>query len=149
MPRIGWRIPAVILMCGCLISLLSFGPRATLGYFGRAAVVLAFISFPVTPLSCILFGASMGLLWLSTVPPTNGIVAVIFGTRWLGLLTGFAFFSHQVGSFLGVWLGGIVFERTGAYDAVWWLSVLFGVLSAIINLPIVEKPVQRLSPAAA
>jgi len=118
-------------------------------YFGRAAAVLAFISFPVTPQSCILFGASMGLLWLSTVPPTNGIVAVVFGTRWLGMLTGFAFFSHQVGSFLGVWLGGVVFERTGAYDAVWWLAVLFGVLSALINLPIIEKPVQRFAPAAA
>jgi predicted MFS family arabinose efflux permease len=111
--------------------------------------VLAFILFPVTPLSCLLFGASMGLLWLSTVPPTNGIVAVIFGTRWLGMLTGFAFFSHQVGSFLGVWLGGVAFERTGNYDAVWWLAVLFGMLSAVINLPIVEQPVRRLAPATA
>ena len=118
-------------------------------YFARALAVLAFISFPVTPVTCILFGASMGLLWLSTVPPTNGIVAVIFGTRWLAMLTGFAFFSHQVGGFLGVWLGGLVFERTGSYDALWWLSILFGVLSAIINLPIVEKPVARLTPAAA
>ena len=118
-------------------------------YFARAAAVLAFISFPVTPVTCVLFGASMGLLWLSTVPPTNGIVAVIFGTRWLAMLTGFAFFSHQVGGFLGVWLGGIAFERTGSYDLVWWLSILFGVLSAVINLPIVEKPVQRLAPARA
>jgi len=118
-------------------------------YFGRAAAVLAFISLPVTPLSCLLFGASMGLLWLSTVPPTNGIVAVIFGTRWLGMLTGFAFFSLQVGSFLGVWLGGVAFERTGNYDAVWWLAVLFGMLSAAINLPIVEQPVRRLAPATA
>jgi predicted MFS family arabinose efflux permease len=91
----------------------------------------------------------MGLLWLSTVPPTNGIVALIFGTRWLGMLTGFAFLSHQVGSFLGVWLGGVAFERTGNYDAVWWLSVLFGGLSAVINLPIVAQPVQRLAPATA
>jgi MFS family permease len=118
-------------------------------YFARAAAVLAFISFPVTPVTSILFGASIGLLWLSTVPPTNGIVAVMFGTRWLAMLTGFAFFSHQVGGFLGVWLGGIVFERTGSYDAVWWLSILFGVLSAVINLPIVEKPVQRLATAPA
>src|SRR5512132_925762 len=110
-------------------------------YFARAAAVLAFISFPVTPLSSILFGAVMGLLWLSTVAPTNGIIALIFGTRWLATLAGLAFFSHQVGGFLGVWLGGIVFVRTGSYDAVWWLSVLFGVLSAVINLPIVEKPV--------
>jgi len=107
-------------------------------YFARAAAVLAFISFPVTPLSSILFGAIMGLLWLSTVAPTNGIIALIFGTRWLATLAGLAFFSHQ-----GVWLGGIVFVRTGSYDAVWWLSVLFGVLSAVVNLPIVEKPVVR------
>ncbi len=118
-------------------------------YFARALAVLAFISFPVTPVSCILFGAVIGLLWLSTVAPTNGIVVVIFGTRWLAMLTGFAFFSHQVGGFLGVWLGGVVFERTGSYDVLWWLSILFGVLSAIINLPIVEKPVVRLTPAVA
>src|SRR5262249_43095214 len=118
-------------------------------YFARAAAVLAFISFPVTPLSSILFGAVMGLLWLSTVAPTNGIIALIFGTRWLATLAGLAFFSHQVGGFLGVWLGGIVFVRTGSYDAVWWLSVLFGVLSAVVNLPIVEKPVVRAAAAPA
>ena len=118
-------------------------------YFARAAAVLAFISFPVTPASTLIFGAVMGLMWLSTVPPTNGLVAVMFGTRWLSMLFGFAFFSHQVGGFLGVLLGGIVFERTGSYDAVWWLSVLFGVLSGLINLPIVEKPVVRPAVAAA
>jgi MFS family permease len=118
-------------------------------YFARAAAVLAFISFPVTPASALIFGASMGLLWLSTVPPTNALVALMFGTRWLAMLAGFAFFSHQVGGFLGVWLGGIVFERTGSYDAVWWLSVLFGVLSGLINLPIVEQPVARPAAAAA
>jgi predicted MFS family arabinose efflux permease len=118
-------------------------------YFGRAAAVLAFISFPVTPVSAILFGAVMGLLWLSTVAPTNGIIALMFGTRWLATLAGLAFFSHQVGGFLGVWLGGVVFVNTGSYDAVWWLSVLFGLLSAVVNLPIVEKPVQRLAAAPA
>jgi MFS family permease len=118
-------------------------------YFARAAAVLAFISFPVTAVSSILFGAVMGLLWLSTVAPTNGIIALMFGTRWLATLAGLAFFSHQVGGFLGVWLGGVVFVRTGSYDAVWWLSVLFGVLSAVINPPIVEKPVQRLAAASA
>jgi len=117
-------------------------------YFLRAAAVLAFISFPVSPVTAITFGAAMGLLWLSTVPPTNGIVTVMFGTRWLAMLTGFAFFSHQVGGFLGVYLGGFVFERTGSYDAVWWLSILFGVLSALINIPIVEKPVSRPLAAA-
>src|SRR5467141_1162459 len=118
-------------------------------YFARAAAVLAFISFPVTAVSSILFGAVMGLLWLSTVAPTNGIIALIFGTRWLATLAGLAFFSHQVGGFLGVWLGGVAFVRTGSYDVVWWLSILFGVLSAVINLPIVEKPVVRAVAAPA
>ena len=152
----GWTLGVIGLfnIVGSLGSgwLASFLPKRyilSVIYFARALAVLAFISFPVTPVTCLLFGAIIGLLWLSTVPPTNGIVAVIFGTRWLAMLTGFAFFSHQVGGFLGVWLGGLVFERTGSYDALWWLSILFGVLSAIINLPIVEKPVARLAPAAA
>jgi MFS family permease len=114
-------------------------------YFARALAIVAFITLPASTLSAILFGAVTGLLWLSTVPPTNGLVVVMFGTRWLTMLSGAAFFSHQVGGFLGVLLGGLVFTRTGSYDAVWWLAVLFGVLSAIINLPIVEKPVARLA----
>jgi len=114
-------------------------------YLGRALAIIAFISVPASSTSAILFGAVTGLLWLSTVPPTNGLVVVMFGTRWLTMLSGAAFFSHQVGGFLGVWLGGEVFIRTGSYDAVWWLAVLFGVLSAVINLPIVEKPVPRLA----
>jgi MFS family permease len=114
-------------------------------YFGRAAAIFAFIMFPITPFTCIVFGAVMGLMWLSTVPPTNGIIVVMFGTRWLAMLSGVTFFSHQVGGFLGVWLGGIVFDRTGSYELVWWLAILFGVLSALINLPIVEKPVPRLA----
>jgi MFS family permease len=118
-------------------------------YFARSLALAAFITLPLSVVSTVIFGATIGLLWLSTVPPTNGIVALMFGTRWLSLLTGFAFFSHQVGGFLGVWLGGIVFERTGSYDAVWWLAILFGVLSAVINLPIVEKPVERLAPVPA
>jgi len=118
-------------------------------YFARALSIVAFISLPASPGATYLFGAVTGLLWLSTVPPTSALVALMFGTRWLTMLFGFAFFSHQVGGFLGVWLGGIAFERTGSYDLVWWLSVLFGVLSALINLPIVEKPVVRAAPAAA
>ena len=114
-------------------------------YFVRAAAILVFIAFPVTPFTCLVFGATMGLMWLSTVPPTNGIIALMFGTRWLATLAGFAFFSHQVGGFLGVWLGGIVFDRTGSYNMVWWLAILFGVLSALINMPIVEKPVARVA----
>jgi MFS family permease len=118
-------------------------------YFVRAAAILIFISFPVTAFSCIAFGAVMGLMWLSTVPPTNGIIVIMFGTRWLATLAGFAFFSHQVGGFLGVWLGGVVFERTGSYTIVWWLAILFGVLSALINMPIVEKPVARIASVTA
>jgi len=115
-------------------------------YFGRAVAILVYIMLPPSAAVTLIFGAVLGLLWLSTVPPTSGLIAVMFGTRWLAMLFGFSFFSHQVGGFLGVWLGGLLFERTGSYDVVWWLSILFGVLSAVINLPIVEKPVIR--PAA-
>jgi MFS family permease len=118
-------------------------------YFTRAAAIVAFITIPASPTSTLVFGAVTGLMWLSTVPPTSALVAVMFGTRWLAMLFGFAFFSHQVGGFLGVLIGGIAFERTGSYDLVWWLSVLFGVLSAVINLPIVEKPVARSAMAPA
>ena len=117
-------------------------------YFGRALAVVAFISLPASPAATLVFGAVTGLLWLSTVPPTSGLVALMFGTKWLTMLFGFAFFSHQVGGFLGVWLGGVLFEATGSYDVVWWLSVFFGVASAVINLPIVEKPVSRPIPVA-
>jgi MFS family permease len=112
-------------------------------YSLRAISIVLFISFPITPLSAIVFGAATGLTWLSTVPPTTALVAVMFGTRWFATLYGFAFVSHQAGGFLGVWLGGVVFEKFGSYTPIWWLSVLFGVLSALINLPIVEKPVPR------
>jgi MFS family permease len=112
-------------------------------YFMRAISIVLFISFPITPVSAIAFGAATGLTWLSTVPPTTALVAVMFGTRWFATLYGFAFVSHQAGGFLGVWLGGVVFEKFGSYTPIWWLSVLFGVLSALINLPIVEKPVPR------
>jgi MFS family permease len=118
-------------------------------YFIRAAAIVAFITLPASPTSTLVFGAVTGLMWLSTVPPTSALVAVMFGTRWLAMLFGFAFFSHQVGGFLGVLIGGLAFERTGSYDLVWWLSVLFGVLSAVINLPIVEKPVPRPAMAPA
>ena len=97
-------------------------------------------------MTTLIFGAVTGLLWLSTVPPTSSLVAIMFGTRWLAMLFGFAFFSHQVGGFLGVLLGGYVFDNYGSYNPVWWLSVFFGVMSAIINLPIVEQPVGRLEP---
>jgi len=112
-------------------------------YFARALSIMAFISFPITTFSAIVFGAATGLTWLSTVPPTSALVALMFGTRWFATLYGFAFVSHQVGGFLGVLLGGVVFEQFGSYTPIWWLSIFFGVLSALINLPIVEQPVVR------
>ena len=118
-------------------------------YFSRALAVIALITLPASPVVAMTYGAFTGLLWLSSVPPTSGLVAVMFGTRWLAMLFGIAFFSHQVGGFLGVYLGSVIYERTGSYDNIWWLGVLFGFLSAIINLPIVEKPVPRLAAAAA
>src|SRR6266550_927812 len=118
-------------------------------YFARAGAVVFLIMLPPSPVVTLLYGAVTGLLWLSSVPPTSGLVALMFGTRWLAMLFGIAFFSHQVGGFLGVYLGGVLFERTGSYDIVWWLSVLFGVISAVINLPIVEKPVARPATAVA
>jgi MFS family permease len=118
-------------------------------YAMRAVSIVVFVLMPPSTTTTLIFGAVTGLLWLSTVPPTSALVAVMFGTRWMTMLFGFAFFSHQVGGFLGVLLGGIVFERFGSYDPVWWLSVFFGVLSALINLPIVEKPVLRPAAAAA
>ncbi len=146
----GWTIASIGLFniigsitAGWLGSRLPKRYLLSFIYFMRAAIILAFISFPVTPFTCIAFGASMGLMWLSTVPLTNGLVALMFGTQWLTTLAGFAFFSHQVGGFLGVWLGGFVFARTGSYDMVWWLAILFGILSALINMPIVERPVAR------
>jgi MFS family permease len=118
-------------------------------YFARSLAIAIFIAVPASPAATLMFGAVTGLLWLSTVPPTSALVAIMFGTRWLTTLFGFAFFSHQVGGFLGVWLGGLLFERTGSYDAIWLFSILLGVLSAVVNLPIVEKPVARPALAAA
>jgi MFS family permease len=117
-------------------------------YFTRALAIVLLIALPPSTAVTLVYGAITGLMWLSTVPPTSGLVALMFGTRWLTMLFGFAFFSHQVGGFLGVWLGGLVFESTGSYNLVWWLSVFFGVASAVINLPIVEKPVARAAAPA-
>jgi MFS family permease len=147
----GWVVAAIGLFN--IIGSLSVGwlqsrfPKRyilSIIYFTRALSIVAFISFPITTFSAIAFGVVTGLTWLSTVPPTSALVALMFGTRWFATLYGFAFVSHQVGGFLGVLLGGIVFEKFGSYTPIWWLSVLFGVLSALINLPIVEAPVARL-----
>jgi len=108
-------------------------------YLARSAIIAAFILFPVTAISTVLFTASMGLLWLSTVPLTMGLVTLMFGTRYMATLYGFVFFSHQVGSFFGVWLGGYLYDRYGTYDPVWWLSIALGVFAAIVHWPIREQ----------
>jgi len=118
-------------------------------YLGRSAAIAAFILTPISAASCLVFGFAMGLLWLSTVPPTSSLVMLMFGTRYMAMLFGFAFFSHQVGGFLGVYLGGVLYEAYGSYDLVWWLSVALGIASAAINLPIEERPVERAVPVPA
>ncbi len=112
-------------------------------YFARAVVFALFISIPITAYSVYAFAIALGFLWLSTVPVTNGIVAQIFGVRYMAMLTGFAFFSHQIGSFLGAWLGGKVYDMTGSYDIVWYLSIALAVAAGLINLPIDEHEIKR------
>lgn len=109
----------------------------------RAIAILTFISVPLTPLSVYVFAAVIGFLWLSTVPPTNAVVAQIFGAQHLSMLGGFVFFSHQIGSFLGVWLGGRLYDATGSYDVVWWLAIALGVMAMLANLPVRESPIAR------
>src|SRR5882672_8589107 len=146
----GWTLATIGLFN--IIGSISVGWLSTryprryllaLNYFLRAVFIAAFVLLPASPVTTLLFAAGMGLMSVSTVPPTSGLVSLMFGTRWLATLYGFAFFSHQVGGFLGALLGGVVFEKFGSYTPIWWLSVLFGVLSALINLPIVEAPVVR------
>lgn len=112
-------------------------------YFGRAVVIMAFILLPLSAASVYAFSMAMGFLWLSTVPPTNGMVAQLFGVRYLAMLSGITFFSHQIGSFLGAWLGGRLYDMTGSYDIVWWLAVALGVIAGLVNLPIDERTVRR------
>ena len=112
-------------------------------YIGRSIVVTVFLLVPASPTTVVLFSIVMGVLWLSTVPPTNALVAIMFGTRYLGMLGGIVFFSHQVGSFLGVWMGGVLYDAYGSYDAVWWLGVALGLVAAVVHWPIREEPVQR------
>ena len=118
-------------------------------YLGRAVAIGIFLWAPLSPLSVYVFASVMGLLWLSTVPPTNATVAQIFGVAHLSMLGGFVFFSHQIGSFLGVWLGGVLYDRTGSYDVVWYLAIGLGVLAALVNLPVREAPIVRAAPQAA
>ena len=118
-------------------------------YFSRAVAIALFMIFPVTPVTAYLFAATMGFLWLSTVPLTAGLVSVFFGARYMGMLYGLAFFSHQLGSFVGVWLGGYVFDATGSYSLVWYLGILLGLGSAALHLPIREHAAPNFQAAVA
>jgi MFS family permease len=112
-------------------------------YLSRAVVIAVFLAAPLSPLSVYIFASLMGLLWLSTIPPTNAVVAQIFGIQHLSMLGGFIFFSHQIGSFMGVWLGGYLYDRTGSYDIVWYIAIALGVFAALVNLPVRETPIVR------
>ena len=118
-------------------------------YLARAVAISVFLLVPLSPLSVYIFSAVMGILWLSTVPPTNATIAQIFGVQHLSMLGGFVFFSHQLGSFMGVWLGGYLYDATGSYDIVWYIAIGLGVLAGLVNLPIKEAPIQRAQPQAA
>ena len=112
-------------------------------YALRSLAIALFVLLPLTPWSVYLFASAMGLLWLSTVPATNAIVAQIFGVRYLSMLSGFVFLSHQIGSFMGAWMGGKLYDATGSYTQMWWIAVLLGVLAALVNLPVREAPIHR------
>jgi MFS family permease len=118
-------------------------------YALRSLVIVVFLSLPLTPMSVYVFASLMGVLWLSTVPPTNAVVAQIFGVRYLSTLSGFVFVGHQLGSFMGVWLGGKLYDMTGSYDVVWWIAVALGIFAAIANLPVKESAIVRASPVTA
>lgn len=118
-------------------------------YAARSVAIVLFLLAPLSPTSVYIFSAVMGLLWLSTVPPTNAAVAQIFGISHLSMLSGFIFFSHQIGSFMGVWLGGYLYDKTGSYNIVWYLAIALGIFAALVNLPVKEGPIQRGAPQAA
>ena len=118
-------------------------------YWSRAVVISVFLLAPLSPLSVYIFASLMGLLWLSTVPATNSLVAQIFGVQHLSMLSGFVFFSHQIGSFMGVWLGGYLYDRTGSYDIVWLIAIALGIFAGLVNLPVKETAIVRPTPAAA
>jgi len=168
------HMPAYLVQCGltpevgswsiAIIGLFNIAGSLSAGYFGgklpkqlllasiyfsRAVAIALFLIFPVTELTAYLFAAAMGFLWLSTVPLTAGLVTLFFGARYMGMLYGIAFFSHQVGSFVGVWLGGYAFDATGSYALVWYLGIILGLASAAIHLPIKERPDRDFQPARA
>jgi MFS family permease len=156
--------PAVGATALALIGLFNIAGSFVAGYLGgrfskkyllsgiyvlRAVIIALFLVLPVSPLTVYLFAAGIGFLWLGTVPLTNGLVAQIFGVRFVSMLFGIVFLSHQIGSFTGVWLGGYLFDATGSYDLVWVGSIALGVIAAILNLPIDERPVVRAEARAA
>jgi len=118
-------------------------------YFGRCFVFLGLLFLPITPATIIGMSAVLGLLWLSTVPLTSSLVATFFGTRWMSMLFGVVFLSHQVGSFAGLWLAGVLYDATGSYDMMWWISIALGLFAAAVHWPIQERPVPRLATANA
>jgi MFS family permease len=118
-------------------------------YFMRSVVIVIFLAAPLSPTTVYLFAAAIGLLWLSTVPPTNALIAQIYGARFLGMLGGVVFFSHQIGSFLGAWLGGKLYDATGSYDIVWMLTIALGIFAGLVHLPIDERALEAREPAAA
>ena len=120
------------------------------GIYGlRSVATVAFLLAPLSPWSVYAFCAAMGFLWLSTVPLTNATIAQIFGVQHLSMLGGFVFFSHQIGSFLGVWLGGYLYDATGSYDIVWYIAIGLGIFAGLVNLPVKESPISRISPQPA
>ncbi len=133
--RLGARLPKKHLLSGI--------------YFTRAVVIAVFLLAPLSSWSVYLFSAAIGFLWLSTVPLTNGVIATIFGVRYLGMLSGFVFFSHQVGSFAGVWAGGYLYDRLGNYNVVWLIAIALGVFAGLANLPIRERAIERAQASAA
>ncbi|MSP81083.1 MAG: MFS transporter [Rhodospirillales bacterium] len=134
--------------CGALGGQYSKKYLLSALYAVRAAVILVFLLAPKTELTIYLFASAMGVLWLGTVPLTSGLVAQIFGMRYMATLFGFVFFSHQLGSFLGAWLGGRLYDATGSYDLMWWISIFLGLVATILHLPIVDRPLERAAQAA-
>ena len=130
---------------GFLASKYSKKILLSILYFSRGVILILFLFLPTSIFTALSFGVLFGILWLATIPPTNGIVAQIFGTKYLGTLFGIVFFSHQVGSFLGAYLGGYFFDTYGSYDYAWYLSVLLSIFAGLVHLPIDEKPVLRIA----
>jgi predicted MFS family arabinose efflux permease len=164
------HLPAYLVLCGmtpevgswaiAIIGLFNIAGSLLAGYLGsrlpkqmllasiyflRSIAIAAFVFTDPNPTTTYIFGAAMGLLWLSTVPLTAGLVSLFFGARYMGMLYGVAFFSHQLGSFVGVWLGGFAFDQTGSYSLVWYLGIVLGLASAALHIPINERTVPNFS----